>query len=219
MRSQSLLIALAISIGLAMPAMAQQSTDNQFKSWVMAKLPDTPEGLAVDSHGNLYATLIHIGEVVMLKDDGSYDHIAWVPSKEESGKGSLVGLDFDQADNIYVAYTGHSKRDFGKDLGDPFHPACRDATVTRTGVYKIDAKTRTVTPLATKAEGWPFCFPDDVAIDSSGNVYMTELTYSGIWKISSDGQKVELWSAHPLLNWSPKPYSGFPLTGVRLITE
>ena len=55
----------------------------------MAKLPDTPEGLGVDSHGNLYATLMHIGEVVMLKDDGSYDHIAWVPSKEESGKGDL----------------------------------------------------------------------------------------------------------------------------------
>jgi hypothetical protein len=46
----------------------------QFKAWVMAKLPDTPEGLGVDSHGNLYATLMHIGEVVIVKDDGSYDH-------------------------------------------------------------------------------------------------------------------------------------------------
>jgi hypothetical protein len=35
----------------------------QFKAWVMAKLPDTPEGLGVDSHGNLYVTLMHIGEV------------------------------------------------------------------------------------------------------------------------------------------------------------
>jgi sugar lactone lactonase YvrE len=40
---------------------------------------------------------------------------------------------------------------------------------------------------------------------------MTDLTYSGIWKISPDGKKVDLWSAHRLLNWSPKPYSGFPL--------
>ena len=83
--------------------------------------------------------------------------------------------------------------------------------MTKSGVYKIDAQTRKVTPLATKAEGWPFCYPDDVAIDSSGNVYMTDLTYSGIWKISPDGKKVDLWSAHPLLNWSSKPYSGFPL--------
>lgn len=183
----------------------------QFKAWVMAKLPDTPEGLGVDSHGNLYATLMHIGEVVRLNDKGSYDHIAWVPSKEESGKGDLIGLDLDQAGNIYVAYTGHSRHDFRKDLANPFHPACRDATVTQSGVYKIDAKTRKVTALATKAEGWPFCYPDDVSIDSSGNVCMTDLTYSGIWKISPDGRKVDLWSAHPLLNWSSKPYSGFPL--------
>jgi sugar lactone lactonase YvrE len=183
----------------------------QFKSWVMAKLPDTPEGLALDSKGNLYTTLMHIGEVVRVKEDGSYDHIAWVPSREESGKGDLIGLDFDKDDNIYVAYTAHSKRDFRLDLTNPFHPACRDATVTRSGVYKIDAKTRKVTALATKAEGWPFCYPDDVAIDSNGNVYMTDLTYAGIWKISPDGKKVDLWSAHPLLNWSSKPYSGFPL--------
>ncbi len=149
-------------------ATASPPCSAQFKAWVMAKLPDTPEGLGVDSHGNLYATLMHIGEVVMLKDDGSYDHVAWVPSKEESGRGDLIGLDLDKADNIYVAYTGHSKHDFRKDLGNPFHPACRDATVTRSGVYKIDAKTRNVTPLATKAEGWPFCYPDDVAIDSKG---------------------------------------------------
>ena len=206
LRALFCLIACALFVVSAPPRAAAQ-----FKAWVMAKLPDTPEGLGVDSQGNLYATLMHIGEVVMLKDDGSYDHIAWVPSKEESGKGDLIGLDLDQSGNIYVAYTGHSKRDFRKDLGNPFHPACRDATVTSSGVYKIDAKTRKVTALATKADGWPFCYPDDVAIDSSGNVYMTDLTYSGIWKISPDGKKVDLWSAHPLLNWSAKPYSGFPL--------
>ena len=161
----------------------------QFKAWVLAKLPDTPEGLGVDSHGNLYATLMHIGEVVMLKDDGSYDHIAWVPSKEESGKGDLIGLDLDQAGNIYVAYTGHSKRDFRKDLIDPFHPACRDATVTQSGVYKIDAKTRKVTPLATKADGWPFCYPDDVAIDSGGNVYMTDPPTPGFGKSLPTGKR------------------------------
>jgi sugar lactone lactonase YvrE len=198
-------------IGLAcFLALAVSPASAQFKAWVMAKLPDTPEGMAVDSKGNLYTTLLHSGEVIMLKEDGSYDHVAWVPSKEESGSGDLIGLDFDKADNIYVAYKAHSKYD-ATDLANPFHPSCRDATVTRTGVYKIDAKTRTVTALATKADGWPFCYPDDVAIDAQGNVYVTDLTYSGIWKITPDGKKVDLWSAHALLNWSSKPYSGAPL--------
>src|SRR5262252_1373032 len=171
----------------------------QFKAWVMAKLPEIPWGLGVDSKGNIYTTLI-TGEVVMLKDDGSYDHIAWVPSKERAGK-DLAGLTgLDKADNLYVINKAPSKYD---EADSPFHPACRDATATRTGLYKIDAKTRQVTALATKADGWAFCFPHGTAVDSYGNVYMADLTYSAIWKISPDGKKVEVWSAHPLLNGQP----------------
>ncbi len=178
----------------------------QFKAWVMAKLPEIPWGMGVDSKGNIYTSLPR-GEVVVLKDDGTYDHIAWVPSKEEGAK-DLVGLvGVDKADNIYVFDKAHSKYD-EEDLANPFHPACRDATATRTGIYKTDAKTRRVTALATKADGWPFCFPHGAVIDSNGNVYMADATYSAIWKISPDGKKVDLWSAHPLLNWPPSPYSG-----------
>jgi sugar lactone lactonase YvrE len=207
-RLSSFVVSLVAGAWLAaapLPAAAE------FRSWVMARFPDVPEGLAVDSKGNLYATLANSGEVVMVREDGSHDHVAWVPSREESGKGVLLGLDFDKDDNLYVAYTARSKRHFADDLTNPLHPACRDATVTRSGLYKVDARTRKVTALATKADGWPFCYPDDVAVDSGGNVYMTDLTYAGIWKISPDGQRVDLWSAHPLLNWSPKPYSGLPL--------
>lgn len=184
------------------------SASAQFKAWVAAKLPDTPEGLGIDLQGNIYAALFHTGEVVMLKADGSYEHVAWVPSKEESGKGDLSGLDLDRRGNIYVAYKAHSKYDAG-DLHSPFHAACRDATVTRSGVYEIDAKTHQVRALATRGDGWPFCFPDDVAVDSHGNVYMTDLTYSAIWKISPGGRKVDLWSDDSLLNPPPRPYSGY----------
>lgn len=46
---------------------------------------------------------------------------------------------------------------------------------------------------------------------------MADVAYSAIWKISPDGKKVELWSAHPLLNAPPNPYSGFYL-GVSALT-
>jgi sugar lactone lactonase YvrE len=220
---RKLLMVLFCLIGWAeFLAAAAPPASAQFKAWVMAKLPERPWGLGVDSKGNIYTSLFLTGEVVVLKDDGTYDHIAWVPSKGESGKDGIGLVGLDKADNIYVIVKAHSKYD-EDDLTNPFHPACRDATATRTGIYTIDAKTRQVTALATKADGWPFCFPHGVAVDSNGNVYMADITYSGIWKISSDGKKVDLWSAHPLLNWPPSPYSGVffgseVYTGVSAIT-
>lgn len=121
-----------------------------------------------------------------------------MPSKEESGQGQLIGMDVDGHDNIYIAYLQFSKSiSEADDLFDKHHPACHDVRVTRSGVYKIDDKTREVTPAATRAEGWPFCLPDDV--DKAGNIYLTDLTYSGIWKIWTDG-KVTMWSNDPIIN-------------------
>lgn len=172
----------------------------EYKVWTYTTLPGAPEGVCVDSKNNLYASMSWVGEVVLLKDDATYEHIAWVPSKEESGQGQIVGMDVDSQDNIYIAYVQFSKYiDHGADLFNKHHPACNDVRVTRTGVYKIDAKTREVSAVATRADGWPFCFPDDVDIDKAGNIYLTDLTYSGIWKISPDG-KVTMWSDDPLLN-------------------
>ena len=183
-----------------------------FSAQVYTQLPDTPEGIGVDSQGNLYASLFNTGEIVQLKEDGQYVHIAWVPTEADSGKGHVLGLASDKDDNLFVAYKARSKYDR---VGDPRHPACRDATDVTSGVYRIDAETREVTPVATRGDGWPFCFPDDVAIDDVGNIYLTDLTYAGIWKITLDG-RVTLWSEHPLLHWSTTPYSGFPL-GVNVL--
>ena len=145
-------------------AVAEASTE-AFSARVYTQLPDTPEGIGVDTQGNLYASLFHTGEVVQLKEDGQYVHIAWVPAEADSGKGHVLGIASDKDDNLYVAYKARSKYDR---VGDPRHPACRDATDVTSGVYRIDAETREVTPVATRGDGWPFCFPDDVDIDDRG---------------------------------------------------
>ncbi|MGQ9859580.1 MAG: SMP-30/gluconolactonase/LRE family protein [Thermodesulfobacteriota bacterium] len=170
---------------------------------VYSKLPAAPEGLCVNSKGNLYASMPSRNEVVLLNPDGSYEHVAWVPSKEDVGKGEIFGIEADKDDNIFVAYVEYSKYiSLGEDLMNPHHPACKDVNVKKSGVYKIDAKTRKVSAVATRGDGWPFCFPDDVALDRAGNIYLTDLTYSCIWKISHDGKKVVMWSDDPLINWS-----------------
>lgn len=193
-------------------AAGEETPAEAFSAQVYTQLPDTPEGIGVDSQGNLYASLFNTGEIVQLKEDGQYVHIAWVPTEADSGKGHVLGLASDKDDNLFVAYKARSKYDR---VGDPRHPACRDATDVTSGVYRIDAETREVTSVATRGDGWPFCFPDDVAIDDVGNIYLADLTYAGIWKITLDG-RVTLWSEHPLLHWSETPYSGFPL-GVNVL--
>jgi hypothetical protein len=198
-QNQVIAISLVIML-LLLPALAL-GADSTMR--VYTTLPSPPEGLCLDSKANLYASMPHIGQVVLLKADGSYDHVAWVPSKADSGKGEVFGIDVDKDDNIIAAYVEYSKyMSLGDDLMNPHHPTCGDINVTKSGVYKIDAKTREVTAVATRADGWPFCFPDDVALDDSDNIYLTDLTYSGVWKISADGKKVSMWSDDTLLNWS-----------------
>lgn len=165
---------------------------------VYTKLPAVPEGLCVDSQSNLYATVSFTGELVKLNADGTYHHVAYVPSEEDSGKGQLIGIEADNQDYIYAAYKEHSRFD---NLLDPFHPGCRDVTIVKSGVYRVDPQTGEVVPILTRGDGWPVCFPDDVDIDDSGNIYVSDLTYAGIWKISPDGE-AKLWSSDPLLNWS-----------------
>ena len=90
---------------------------------VYSKLPSSPEGLCLDSKANLYASMPHIGEVVLLNADGSYDHVAWVPSKADSGKGEVFGIDVDKDDNIIAAYVEYSQyMSLGEDLMNPHHP-------------------------------------------------------------------------------------------------
>lgn len=101
---------------------------DKFKADVYTKLPDTPKGLCVDSKGNLYASLVHAGQVVKLLEDGKYEHVAWVPSKEDGEKGGIYGMATDKGDNIYIAYMERSKC---SNLMDPFHTDCRDATVKK----------------------------------------------------------------------------------------
>jgi sugar lactone lactonase YvrE len=165
---------------------------------VYTKLPGVPEGVCIDHNNNLYAGVAFTNELVKLNDDGTYDHVAWIPSKEETGKGMLIGIEADDQGMIYAAYKEHTH---GENIMDPRHPDCNNATIKKSGVYKIDPSTGKVSAVITRGDGWPGCFPDDVDIDHAGNIYVTDLTYSGIWKIKPNGE-YEMWCDDPLLNWT-----------------
>jgi hypothetical protein len=51
---------------------------------------------------NLCAGVAFTNELVKLKDDGTYGHVAWIPSKEETGKGMLIGIEADDQAPFYA---------------------------------------------------------------------------------------------------------------------
>jgi sugar lactone lactonase YvrE len=141
----------AVIVGCAV--LITLTANAEYKAWVLAKFDDTPEGLAVDAAGNIYTALFHTGKIMKITPNGTQELVAVVPSEKDAGKGWAIGIDLDKDNNIYVAYKANSPRYEATNLSDPFHAACRDATVTLSGVYKIDATTRQVTPLATRGDG------------------------------------------------------------------
>jgi sugar lactone lactonase YvrE len=177
-----------------------------YRAWEMAELSGAPEGLAVDGDGSIYATIPKLGAVVRLDEHGGYAPIATVPSTAMVGAGRVFGLEADRHGSLYVTYVWNYSE---QDEEDPLHAHCRDARDTYSGVYRVEIATGRVTPLLTRASGWPGCFPDDVAIDAQSNLYVTDLTLSGIWKVSPDG-RYTLWSADPLLQWPAAPYNAIP---------
>jgi sugar lactone lactonase YvrE len=194
----------SFSAGAAAPPFPGATPD--YKAWVAARLPGNPEGLAQDAQGRMYASIAETGQIVRLDGKGGYTLIATVPSKEIGAAGMTVGMEFDKAGQLYVAFMWNYSPE---EEANPLHPACRNSKDLYTGIYKINVQTGAVTPFLTKRTGWPGCFPDDIAIDSKGNLYVTDLTLSGIWKIAPDGSYV-LWSSHALLEWAPAPYYSFP---------
>ena len=178
----------------------------RYRSWVLAKLPGNPEGLAQDQAGQIYASIYKTGEIVRVTPKGGYEHVAYVPSEQVGSEGITTGLEFDRNGNLYVAYMWHYSE---HEEADPTHPACRDSRDRYTGIYKVDKGSHHAEPVLTKADGWPGCFPDDIAIDDVGNLYVTDLTLSGIWKIKSGGS-YSLWCSDPLLQWPPPPYYSYP---------
>ncbi|HZT04786.1 MAG TPA: SMP-30/gluconolactonase/LRE family protein [Steroidobacteraceae bacterium] len=196
-----LLPGLALAVPPAFPG-----AKSDYRAWVAAELPGAPEGLTVDQNGRLFAAVAATGQIFRLKDRGGVRYIATVPDKALGRVGRTWGLSFDRAGYLYAAYVWHYTE---SEEMDPLHLGCRNSKDVYTGVYRIDVRTGKVTPWLTKRGGWPICFPDDIASDSAGNLYVTDLTLSGIWKVTPD-RHFSLWSSDPLLQWPPPPYDEVP---------
>ncbi len=160
-------------------------------------IPGVPEGITTDGHGGLYVGLFLLDEVWQLNPaTGEKKKVADVPGG--GLKGDLIGLERDPTDGSILAAF---KRATKVDLFTADHPDCRDPTDTATGVYRLNPQTGAVTPFVTRGMGFAICFPDDIAVDQQGNVFVTDLELGAIWKFDHSGHG-DVWSDDPLLGWT-----------------
>lgn len=178
---------------------------------ILAQFDDAPEGLVGDTNGNFYVSLFHSALVMKVTSDGKATKVADLRTVIGDAKGSTVGIDWDGKDNLYVAFSEYSKRFPWPAKANLAVEGCGDATVTKSGLYKVTISTGKVEPVVTRADGYPFCFPDDPVIAPDGKIFLSDLSLQAIWKIDPEQKSAELWSKDPLFSPGDRSLSGYPV--------
>jgi sugar lactone lactonase YvrE len=145
-----------------------------------------PEGVAVDATGNLYVSLSSTGEIRRIASDGSQTTVARI----HVAGGYTLGLAVAPDGTLYAAVPATPRKDLGLWRIDP------DGTTTR------------LSPLDPKG------FPNDVALDASGNVFVSDSALGAVWRVAPDGATA-LWIQHPLLVGDRTAF-GFGANGLEL---
>ncbi|WP_181198207.1 SMP-30/gluconolactonase/LRE family protein [Enhygromyxa salina] len=147
-----------------------------------ASVGEYPEGVAVSPDGDIYVTLAGTGELRRI--DGK-THVGQSFAQLDPGGGFLLGMAFDD-DELYVA------------LG-----SFDDET---SGIWHVDDEGDATRVVAFTADQ----FPNDLAFDDEGNMYVTESISGAVYKVEEGSNVAELWVQDPLLfgdvDMSPVPF-------------
>jgi len=132
-----------------------------------------PEGIALDKEGNIYVGLYPTGQIWKITSDGQQSVFATL-NVGTSG-GGLVGITLDGMGGMYVC----------------------DATFEAAthGIWHVDQNGATTMLAALDPTG----FPNAIALDKAGNLYVTDSYLGEIWKVSSSGE-ASVWIKSPLLD-------------------
>jgi sugar lactone lactonase YvrE len=133
-----------------------------------ASAGEWPEGVAADKMGNLYVGFMPLGQIRKITADGTDPVVVQFPDP------GTLGLAVDAVGNLYASHAS----------GDP----------ATGGVYRLNRD-----GVLERFDGTAqMAFPNSLAFDKRGNLYVTDSATGTIWRITSSGAAAP-WLQHELL--------------------
>lgn len=148
---------------------------------------ELPEGVTVDTRGNVYVSVSPLGQLVRVAPgSNTLEHFASVPGLQAGDLG-LLGLAADAPGNVYGAVVSSNP--------------------DTNGVWKFARKTGAAERVAGTGA---IIFPNSVAFDHRGNMYVTDTIAGAVWRVPRGGT-AEPWLIDPLLQGNGSAGFGFPI--------
>ncbi len=174
MRNHLIWPAFVMTLSLTLPGLAAAQVD-LFLILDESDL-ERPEGIAVNKRGDIFISIAPLGQVWKIPA-GSTDPELFGSVPNPMSDVGLLGLAVDAPGNVYGA------------APSPV-PAVH-------GVWKFDRRSGTALKLAGTEI---IAFPNDVAFDKRGNLYITDSAGGAIWRVPQGGGTTELWLSDVLLD-------------------
>jgi sugar lactone lactonase YvrE len=146
---------------------------------------DHPEGIALDSRGNIYVGNRHpengglLPLIIKIEPNGTHSEYARLPLTTNPGAEGLLGLVVEASGDLYAALVSM----------DENH-----------GVWKI-GRDGTAKHLSGSEQ---MIFPNALTFDNRGNLFATDSFGGSVWRFDKNGQ-AELWVQHAELEPGANP--------------
>jgi sugar lactone lactonase YvrE len=176
MRIHETLAMGALALGLIFSTARVQAAVPEQVLALDPTVPQLPESMAVDEHGNFF---LSVGStVVKVNASLAVSTLATLPI---ASGGFATGVKFGPGGDLFVA-------------AGAFDPAL-DASY----VFRVNPTSGSISVVADLD---PDGFPNDMAFDNSGATFLTDSALGVIWKIPNNGAP-SIWLSDPLLQGNP----------------